>query len=261
MFSWRVRRQIIAFLIAALPLAITVFWGASKLIPAPSCFDNQKNQGELGIDCGGPCEPCELKNPAGIKVFWARSVWVRDTLNAAALTENPNEFAGGEQVLYEFTFFDERGLVARRIGETFILPRERVHIIESGISASREPTRVEFRITSVKWRLPDSSSPSLVVKRRDYKTVEENGRRESLVEAEIENRSSLNLREVYVSFVVLGKDGNVLGLNKVLAENIVAGSSKTVRSIWPQEFTEEAATIEVEPRVNMFDPNVIFRNP
>jgi len=26
--------------------------------PCPSCFDNVQNQGETGIDCGGPCEPC-----------------------------------------------------------------------------------------------------------------------------------------------------------------------------------------------------------
>lgn len=26
--------------------------------PCGTCFDKEKNQGELGIDCGGPCEPC-----------------------------------------------------------------------------------------------------------------------------------------------------------------------------------------------------------
>jgi hypothetical protein len=30
--------------------------------PAPTCSDGIKNQGESGIDCGGPCPPCQ---PAG----------------------------------------------------------------------------------------------------------------------------------------------------------------------------------------------------
>jgi len=28
----------------------------------PTCFDNIQNQGETGVDCGGPCVPCALKN-------------------------------------------------------------------------------------------------------------------------------------------------------------------------------------------------------
>ncbi len=26
--------------------------------PVPNCYDNIQNQGELGVDCGGPCAPC-----------------------------------------------------------------------------------------------------------------------------------------------------------------------------------------------------------
>lgn len=29
--------------------------------PTTSCFDSIKNQGEEGIDCGGPCDPCAIK--------------------------------------------------------------------------------------------------------------------------------------------------------------------------------------------------------
>ncbi|MBW2987936.1 hypothetical protein KY318_00355, partial [Candidatus Woesearchaeota archaeon] len=31
--------------------------------PCPSCFDGIQNQGEEGVDCGGPCPPCEVKIP------------------------------------------------------------------------------------------------------------------------------------------------------------------------------------------------------
>jgi len=32
--------------------------------PVPDCFDNIQNQGEQGIDCGGPCVPCPGKMTA-----------------------------------------------------------------------------------------------------------------------------------------------------------------------------------------------------
>ncbi len=38
--------------------------GVSK--PYPDCFDNMQNQGEQGVDCGGPCNQCESKMTAKI---------------------------------------------------------------------------------------------------------------------------------------------------------------------------------------------------
>jgi hypothetical protein len=36
-----------------------------KAQPAPSCYDNIWNQGEAGVDCGGPCAPCpRIEQPA-----------------------------------------------------------------------------------------------------------------------------------------------------------------------------------------------------
>jgi len=34
--------------------------------PLPSCFDGILNQGELAIDCGGPCLPCDSKMSASV---------------------------------------------------------------------------------------------------------------------------------------------------------------------------------------------------
>lgn len=47
---------IFSLLILALGGCNTVDTGVSK--PFPDCFDNMQNQGEQGVDCGGPCFPC-----------------------------------------------------------------------------------------------------------------------------------------------------------------------------------------------------------
>jgi len=260
MFSWRVRRQLIVLFLAVLPLIAIGFWLVPKLLPAPTCFDGRKNQGELEVDCGGPCISCELRHPQALHIFWARATRAREGLyDAAALVENPNEEIGASKLEYEFTFFDELGLVARQTGKTFILPGERVHLIEPSIATNRLPNRVEFRILNVQWQKTALDRPRLVVERRDYKVLTDKGRRQSAVEAVIINRSPFGLREAWVNFTLLDKEGNVLGLNQILVENLLSGSRKPIRAIWPEEFKGEVASIEVEPRVNTFDPSVILK--
>jgi hypothetical protein len=46
-------------------------WGCGKTDeaiskPIPGCYDNIQNQGESGVDCGGPCQPCPGKMTAKI---------------------------------------------------------------------------------------------------------------------------------------------------------------------------------------------------
>ena len=63
------------------------------LKPAPSCFDNKQNQGEEGIDCGGPCSKVCI--PQAIKTITVvnRVVWLEASPNnyvAFAEVKNDN---------------------------------------------------------------------------------------------------------------------------------------------------------------------------
>ena len=40
-------------------------------LPAGNCYDGIQNQGETGIDCGGPCAPCFVRRPAPEPVGYA----------------------------------------------------------------------------------------------------------------------------------------------------------------------------------------------
>lgn len=260
MFSWRIRRQFLVFLIIALPFAAIGFYFVKNVLPQASCFDNRQNQGELGVDCGGPCIPCELKTPKKVELFWARAVLVKPNFyDLVAFVRNPNSILVSPKVEYEFALFDEFGLVSRKIGETFLLADERLHVIEPAIETKRIPTRVEFKVTNASWELKKEEQPNLIVERREYKIVEDNGRRQSVVEASIFNRSLFNLREVEVFFSLTDRDGNTLGVNKVLLENLDSDRGKIVKSIWPEELRGEIVVIDVEPRVNVFDSTVILK--
>lgn len=254
------RRQLAAFVVIAAVLGVGAFLFASRFLPSPTCFDNRKNQGELGVDCGGPCAPCELKNPKSLTVFWTRSARADiGVYDAVALVENPNEVLSSANLQYEFAFFDATGQIGRRAGSTFIFPQERIYVVEPDITLSREPVRVEFKVISSDWQVSHVVLPTLVVENRQYRVRDTAGRKQSSVEATIANTSSFDFRRMETSLVVLDKDGNVMGANRVVNENIGAGTTIDVLSLWPSEFSGDIAAIEVRPRVNVLAPDTVIR--
>jgi len=254
------QRQLAAFAVIAAVFGAAAFFFASRFLPSPTCFDNRKNQGELGIDCGGPCGPCELKNPKPLTVFWTRLARA-DTgvYDAVALVENPNEVLSSANLQYEFAFFDATGQIGRRSGSTFIFPQERITIVEPDVTLSREPVRVEFKVLSADWQVSHVVLPTLVVENRQYRVRDTAGRHQSAVEATIANTSPFDFRRMETSIVVLDKDGNVMGANRVVNENIGAGATIDVLSLWPSELSGDVATIEVRPRVNVLAPDTVIR--
>jgi len=260
-FSWRARRQIAAIIVVLIVAGTILAFNITKFIPPPSCTDNKKNQGEIETDCGGPCAPCELRNPLPVSVYWARAVPVRhDTYDVAAFVQNPNEFLSSSEMRYEFVFYDSFGEVARREGSTFILPQEKTHIIEAGIQTTRQPERVGFRIKKMDWSLQKAEKPSLIVDKREYKILEESGKKQSVIDGSVLNRSPFTLKEVEILFVLLDKDGNLLGINKTLVDNLRAGESRDIRTTWPSVVSGDVTSLEIDERVNVFEPDYII-NP
>ena len=261
MLTWRTERQATALALIVFILLSITGWIAYWTYPASTCFDNRKNQQETEIYCGGSCVPCELKNPKPINLLWARIVPVRpDVYDVAAEIKNPNEVLGASTVDYEFTLFDNFGVIARKVGQTFLFPQERIHVIETGLRTTRKPIRVEFRVLKEHWLLVQGEKiPHIVVERRDYRVVRDGERKKGVVEASILNKTSFDYHEVLVNFVVRDAKDNALAVNRVLLENLNANSRKTVTSIWPEELKGEVTKVDVEPRVNTFEMDTTKR--
>lgn len=257
---WRIQRQLIVLIIILLPLAVLGFYFISKFLPEATCSDNKQNQGEIGIDCGGPCIHCALKKPKPITVFWTRAVNVRqNAYDVAAFIENMNEILATRSLEYEFTLFDDLGLVARRTGHVFLYPQERAYVIEPNIQTAREPTKVEFKVVRALWEVRDESPPNIIVERSNYSLSDESGVRGGVVEADVMNRTSFDFKYVEIQFVVLDAAENLLGVNTITIDNVRSAARRTVRSRWPGELKGDIARIEVKPRVNLFDPTVIVK--
>lgn len=260
MFSWRARRQFAAIGVVLFIAVAIAAWFGVRFIPSPTCFDNVRNHGEIGVDCGGPCAPCELKNPKALAIFWARTTRAgKDLFDTTALVENQNEFLASSDIAYEFTLFDELGIVAQKTGTAFIYPQERLYIIEPALRTTRRPVKVEFRIISMTWQLGHESPPQIVVERRDYMTTGDGEKKQSIVEAGVFNATSFDFRTLELDVLVFDPAGNLIGANKVADDMLTSGSRKVVKSIWPAALEGAVGKIEVYPRINLFAPDAVIK--
>ncbi|MEK9195453.1 MAG: hypothetical protein AAB975_03690, partial [Patescibacteria group bacterium] len=195
MLSWRAQKQLIIFLILGVTFGGVLLFGVYYAIPAGSCTDLRRNQGEEDIDCGGPCAACALKHPRGIVSLWARSFETRAKVyDVAAQIENPNEGLSSADVVYEFTLFDRIGPIAKKTGHTFLFAQEKVVVLETNLETLRPPQGVNFKILNVTWNALREPFPGLIVEKHEYKVVDEDGKKKSAVDVSILNNSSFGFR-------------------------------------------------------------------
>lgn len=259
--DWRTSRQLfVVFILFLMAGGIGFVILYPKLFPAPTCSDGKQNQGELGVDCGGPCAPCELQNPIKLNPIWARAVKVKDGVYAAvALVQNLNESLGAGSFRYRFRLQDDLGEIAKIEGEAFSFPQERFYVVEPRIDVLRDPALVEFEILDVKWELSGESPPNVIVEKKSYKTVIEQRVRRGLVEASLRNLEPFGFRKFSVNAVLLDAQGNVIGANKISVDGLPAYSQKLITFLWPEPITGVIEEIQIEPRINLFDSTVIMR--
>lgn len=251
--DFRIKRQLVIIGVLFAVILIPVVFSIYSWLPTASCQDNRRNQGEEGIDCGGPCTPCALKNPENLDVFWTRFVSVREgSYDAVAEVKNPNIKLGAEEFEYEFQFFDDADiLVARRVGRSFMFPAETAHFVESNIMTGRTISRVLFAVRDVRWAFTNRVPPDVAV--GDRKLTVSAEKQETTLTATLLNRSLRDLKEVAVSAFVFDRQENVLAVSKTVEKDLLAGSERQIFFSWPRVIQQEDVFITFEPRVNILE--------
>jgi hypothetical protein len=102
------------------------------LKPAPTCFDKIKNQGEVDIDCGGPCIPCYIKNASPLKLTKEPLIFKSVSFGKifyVISVQNPNSEVGSHLFYYKAKFLDNtNNLVGESEGKSTIFPSEEKYI-------------------------------------------------------------------------------------------------------------------------------------
>lgn len=132
-----------------LTLLVLWFLNTSFLAPSPTCSDGIQNQGELGVDCGGPCESCDTANLEALRIEpGIQKISFNSNHVAFVRLSNPNpSYSGAFDYKITFLSEDER-VVDEAYGSSYALPKEEDYITEN---SSLNFSTVKFEILGTQW--------------------------------------------------------------------------------------------------------------
>ena len=224
-------------------LSMTVFY------KAPSCSDGAQNQGEAGVDCGGPCAYLctEQQRPPTVLFTKAISSGTGRT-DIIASIENVNATAAAKNVPYTVSLFgDHQALIQNVTGTIDLPPSATVPAFVLGISSGNQKVvRAFLSIDSsaVQW-FTMTSDPRVkpVVSNTTLGGTADAPR----IDAVLSNPSSTNMTNVQAVVLVHDAQGEVMSASQTIMPTIPAQGQATATFTWNSAFSGVPAQIEVIP--------------
>ncbi len=231
------------------------------------CFDNKQNQGETGVDCGGPCAlSCERLTIKPVEALWSRAVPLKENAyDLVAQVNNPNPNFGLGQVKYNFKVYDSGNqLLAQKSGVDYILPGQKKYLIEANVALAKTPAKVEIIIDAAAkadWQeLKDNfESPDIYVHDKQFKYLEG---QTGVAQASgiIKNNSQFDFDKISVAVVLFDENKDIVGVNKTVALTIPAGEERYFAVLWYDALPGQVKSADMLADTNLFsDANFMRR--
>ena len=248
MASWSSRRKFTYGSTVILALVLIVGLPAFLLLyKAPTCFDGKQNQGEEGIDCGGPCVklcPSAFLPP---EVIWTKSEPVAPGLyNVAAYVVNNNLDGAAYNVPYEMQLFDVEGvLITYKYGAMTIPPHRNTLAFQGSISTQKRiPAKSIITLGSPQWVSENDQLGNLVI--ADKKYSEDND--SSSLQVTLQNNAVTPYNNLSVYVVLYDANGNAIDFSKTIIDSVPANGGTIVAPFtWPVSHNGQVVSIEVLP--------------
>jgi hypothetical protein len=126
------------------------------LKPTPSCFDGVQNEGEQGVDCGGPCgKSCLPSDIQQISPLGTVHVFTPTKGHATVLVQLENVNADLAAELFDYTITirgaDGSSTVAMVSGTSFAYADETKYLVVPNESVSDTPSTADISIGNIQW--------------------------------------------------------------------------------------------------------------
>lgn len=205
------------------------------LKPTPTCSDNIQNQGETGVDCGGPCEPCELKNLVPLGSTWVKYFPAGSETAIVTQINNTNIKWGADSFTYSIDIFGASSTRIQTItGTSFIYSGEIKYIFELAKIDSKKISGVEISLSNPNWK-NEADFPRPDASTRGLKT--EAGSNGIIVSGFIQNNNAYDLSKVNIIGFLENSKGIQIGVSKTQLENILSFTEKEFKINFPKGFS------------------------
>lgn len=207
------------------------------------------NQGETGVDCGGPCPYlCTDQQHAPIVLFTKAIPNGTGRTDVVASIENINTTAAAKGVPYTMTLYGSNNEFVQQVSGTVDLPpSSTVPVFIPGVSSGNQ-TSVHAFLTiassSPRWfQIANDSRIKPVVSN----TTESGTTNAPRIDAVLSNASITALSDVLVIVLVRDDQGEVVAASQTIVSSIPAQGQATATFTWNSAFPSVSAQIEVIP--------------
>jgi hypothetical protein len=219
-----------------------------KTYKPPTCYDGDRNQGELGKDCGGPCRLLCPFQTEDMEVEWTNLFEIApDSWTAAAYVQNKNADAFTREAKYRFTFYDSIGrMIGTREGSTFVGGEPSLLVLESRIDGTvNEPYRVTFEWVGKPVYYKADRVKDVLIEQHEILPATVG----SEVRAVLANRQPVAAEDVEVALIAYDADQNAMAVSTTYVDFLAPRSTRAISFSWPTGFAERPSRIEFITRV------------
>ena len=215
--------------------------------PKPSCHNGIQDPGEEGIDCGGPCVPCEVFKLQPLRKSEVKAlIYPDNTLDLLASIENHNDNYGVKKFSYKFLIYGDNDF-SQVSGESFILPLEKKYILETNLKMpSFQIKKIDFEIEFPieNWQKIEESKVNINLLNYNIS--------QNRFEAEVINSDNRPYKDIELDFLILDGNNEIIGTLKTYIDYLDPNESKNIVLTLPP-LEKAPSKVLLFPEVNLFE--------
>ncbi|MDR3548069.1 MAG: FxLYD domain-containing protein [Candidatus Pacebacteria bacterium] len=248
--SWADRRKhVIEAIVAAVAVALVAIVLIATLYKTPSCADGKQNQGEQGIDCGGPCPYACSAYETPPSVRFARAVSPQQgRTDVIAYIDNANADAELQAASYSIQLYGpNQTIIAQKTGTVTIPPSTTAPVfIPDFLEGTQPVTQVFVTLDSSTYRWLRTTKKPVVPIPSNIQTQETLTPK---ITATLSNPTAQPLTNVTVIATVFDSSNNAIAASQTVVPVLPAQGSASVIFTWNQPFASTPAYVEILPAV------------
>jgi len=202
--------------------------------PTPTCSDKIQNQSESGIDCGGPCIPCEIKNLKLFEISWKKTFTADDKLTFVSEIKNPNPNHGASYFDYLIEFYNDEGNKIQDVKDNSFIYGGEIKDLVQIISLSpslKNISKIEVYFSNIRWAPNDDFIRPQLQVREEKVNLEQ----PINISGTIANQSAFSLSKVEIIGFLFNKYDLIAAVSKTEINNIEAFQEQKFNIIFPKD--------------------------
>lgn len=235
-----------------LPGVLKNISGVKKSETKISCSDGLKNNGETGIDCGGPCVSCPYEDALPLALLNISDfISASGEIFLSAEISNPNDDFYASSFSYAFKIFGADGFIAEALTGSDTIPLgERKFIYRADVKTKgKEFSRAELEIGEVLWRPKGEFSPLRAEVSGDPVLIVKKEEKAAFVHAVIKNTGVSRVPEIRAVAVLRDQFGFSIIVTGTIIARLVGFETREITIPLPYDENiakkAESATADV----------------